>query len=615
MGDLINLYYLLSEIFPGSMEIVLNTIIIAAATFIAYKSQSIKHPRYFSRFIVLIILFLLIANAVFLGLIETGDKKVLIVLTILMILYIAVGCFAAKGPIGLSKWKLKKLEEMIDQGLSWDRDDLFSKKPFYIMDFAENYQYELLHAKHWIILKNYKKAYEIYNGIIESKLFDDEKKKISIEKAYMLYGLGDINRATGILESIKDKNDPNYLMLKSMITENALDLDNAVIYLQKALNNISITNNGILEAMIYNNYGRIRRIEGNNLDAIYYYRKSADIAKKYKEKQIIHTSFQNLIHLLLIEGDLDKSNAYLKEYEDLIDLNLLGDAVEYYNLKLELSRQKPNGISEYSIVDNYKNLRERLPQFKKLQLDCSTLRILFNACMNFDVVMDQIYSNLDEYFALEMPYKYFSLKEIEIPLREINYPYCHKYALIYKRIADYMRTKALTDIEEYISSLKDYEINLRCQMEKERVGVIKEHIKPYNFQTIYNHMIDIKDIYKRNGMLVDMIITDLDIADECFAPENLEGEEIKALPLEKMKEHIEYAEESVSKLKKYPIVDEFNIRLAVYFFKLKDESKAKKYLEKFESGGTTIANYAFWIQRDYRFLKSKLRIARSTSDP
>lgn len=191
-------------------------------------------------------------------------------------------------------------------------------------------------------------------------------------------------------------------------------------------------------------------------------------------------------------------------------------------------------------------------------------------------------------------------------LREIKFPHDHKYALMHKKVIDYMKKDALPDIDKYILTLKDYEIGQRCHMEKERVGVLKEHIKPYNFLSIYNHMTDIKDIYRKNGMLKDAILTDLDIADECFAPENLEGERIKALPLEKMKEHVAYAEESLSKLKKYPIVDEFNIRLAMYFFKLNDLSKAKKHLEEYECGSMAIDNYAFWVQMYYQYLKSKL---------
>ena len=115
-------------------------------------------------------------------------------------------------------------------------------------------------------------------------------------------------------------------------------------------------------------------------------------------------------------------------------------------------------------------------------------------------------------------------------------------------------------------------------------------------------------------MVIDALMTDLDIADECFALENLEGEQIKDFPLEKMKEHVEYAEEAISKLKKYPIVNECKIRLAIYFLKLKQINKAKEHLAAFESSGISINNFSFWIQKDYKFLKTNLNSHKTPAE-
>lgn len=605
MGDLINLYKLLSDNFASSNGI--NIFFIVVAIYIAHKIQIIRHPRYFPRYVVFSFILFLIINSVIFGLIGSEDKVVLFALTVLLLLYAAFGYVAAKKPTGFSKVKLKKLEEAVEKGLSWNRQDLFSKKPFYFIDFVERYKYMLLQANHLMALVDFKRAYEIYNNIQEKQLFSDEKIQLYRKKAYVLYRLGDMTRAHELLKIVEDENEPNYLMLKAMIFENALDLDSASEYFHKALNSISVSNDGLLEAMIYNNYGRLRLLEGNLLDAINYYRLSANIAKKHKNKEIIHASFQNLIHISLLRGEIENSNKYLEEYKTLIDKNLLNDIRECFNLEVEIARQNlDRDRLERVLMDGYSDISNRLGNKRQLLFDVSVLRMIFNARMNLDIVMDRIYLKLDMYSQLEMPDRYVALKEIGIVFGEIRYPHDHKFALMHKKVNDYMKKDALPDIENYVLTLKDYEIGQRCHMEKERVGVLKEHIKPYNFQIIYNHMNDIKDIYKKNGMLIDMIITHLDIADECFAPDNHEGERIKAFPLEKMKEHVAYAEERLSKLKRYPIVDECNIRLAMYFFKLNDISKAKKHLEEYECGNMAIDNYAFWVQSYYQYLKSKL---------
>ncbi|MBE6064820.1 tetratricopeptide repeat protein [Clostridium cochlearium] len=602
MGNFLDLFKLILECFPRNIGINVFTVLVAGT--IVWKIKILKHPRYLMRYITFVLFSLLILNLKLFKLLETRDLAIII---ILIIFYAIVAYLAAQKPIGLSKIKLKKLEEVIEQGLIWDIDKLFLKKPFYIIDLVEKYRYKLLKADYLIVIEDFRGAYEIYNSIDEKRLFKNERLQLFRKKAYTLYRLGDMTKSKNILNIIEDNNEPNYLMLKAMICENSLDLDGASEYLQKALNSINKSNDGILEAIIYNNYGRLRRMEGNLLDAINYYRLSANIAKKHKNKLIIHISFQNLINTCLLKGQIDNVEKYLKEYETLIDTNILNDAIEIYNLKVQMARQylDKNAVMKV-IINGYNDISDRVKNKRRLIFDINVLRMIFNAGMNFDFVMDQIYLNLDEYFTLEMPDRYFLLKEVEIPLKEINFPYCHKYALIHKKIVKYMKTEALADIENYISNLKDYEIIKRCSMEKERVRILTQYIKPYNFEAIYNYMTDVKDIYRKNNMLIDMILMDLDIADECFSPQNYEGEKIKPLPFKKMKEHVEYAEKSLSSLKRYPVIDECNIRLAIYFFKLGDENKSKIYLERFENGSTTIENYAFWIQNGYQYLKYKL---------
>jgi len=139
---------------------------------------------------------------------------------------------------------------------------------------------------------------------------------------------------------------------------------------------------------------------------------------------------------------------------------------------------------------------------RQIIFDVSTLRMMFNNKMNFDFVMDRIYDNINEYFNLKMPEKYFALKEINIPLKEIQFPFCHKYALAHNRINEYMIKESLKEIDVYITELKDYEVHQRCNMEREKVIIQKEWIRPYRFESIYSSMSDIKEIYQKNGMLI-----------------------------------------------------------------------------------------------------------------
>lgn len=555
------------------------------------------------RFIIFMILVSLIFNAIIL---ELTSLLTTIMLIVLLIIYSITSYLAPKKPILYSKRKLEHLRSLLVKGYSLNDENLFEKKPLYLIDYVENYEFQKLKAEHLIAQEKFADAYEVYQSIDDKKLFKDEKRDLLRKKAFTLYSLGDMNKATHYLNCIKDESEPVYLMLKAMIEENAMNLETASEYWQKALNVTSETKEPLLRAMIYNNYGRLRFMEGNLTDAISFYRQSYEIAKTLKNREIIHTSVQNLIHTSLQKGDKQKAIQYFQEYETLFQDKTLNDMIEEFNLRLEISRQNKNNYEISKVIlDGYKKIYPLLSKERQIIFDIKILRMMFNNKMNFDLVMNRINDNIDKYFTLKMPEKYFALKEINIPLREIQFPHCHKYAIVHNRINEYMTKNALKDIEIYINELKDYEVHQRCRMELEKVSVQKEWIKPYNFDAIYSSMSDIKDIYQKNGMLIEAVFTDLDIADECFAPDNCFQNNIKPIPKIKMEEHVRLAAESLMKLKKYPRVVEGNIRLAVYYMVLNEKAEAKKHFEAFEEAKIPIHHFAFWIQRDYEELCKK----------
>lgn len=599
--ELLDIYSFISEHFSGI--IASNLFIAATGVFLGVKFKNLRHPRYFMRFIIFMILVSLIFNAIIL---ELTSLLTTIMLIVLLIIYSITSYLAPKKPILYSKRKLEHLRSLLVKGYSLNDENLFEKKPLYLIDYVENYEFQKLKAEHLIAQEKFADAYEVYQSIDDKKLFKDEKRDLLRKKAFTLYSLGDMNKATHYLNCIKDESEPVYLMLKAMIEENAMNLETASEYWQKALNVTSETKEPLLRAKIYNNYGRLRFMEGNLTDAISFYRQSYEIAKTLKNREIIHTSVQNLIHTSLQKGDKQKAIQYFQEYETLFQDKTLNDMIEEFNLRLEISRQNKNNYEISKVIlDGYKKIYPLLSKERQIIFDIKILRMMFNNKMNFDLVMNRINDNIDKYFTLKMPEKYFALKEINIPLREIQFPHCHKYAIVHNRINEYMTKNALKDIEIYINELKDYEVHQRCRMELEKVSVQKEWIKPYNFDAIYSSMRDIKDIYQKNGMPIEAIFIDLNIAKECSAPDNCFQNNIKTIPKIKMEEHVRLADEGLMKLKKYPRVAEGNIRLAVCYMLLNEKAKAKKHFEAFEEAKISIHHFASWIQKDYEWLCKK----------
>lgn len=524
----------------------------------------------------------------------------------LLIIYALLAYLASQRPIFYSKKKIRNYKKLLAKGYSSNDDSIFDKKPFYLIDAVEIYKYNMLKADHLMELNKFVDAYEVYQSINEKYLLKEETEDLSLKKTYLFYEVGDLNKAEYYLSQIEDESKPYYLMLKGILEENKMNFEAASEYWQKALNVASETEKTELQAMIYNNYGRLRFMENNLTDAITFYRKGFETAKNQKSRETIHVAAQNLIHTNLLKGNNQKATQYLQEYESLFLDKTLSDKREAFNLRIEIARHNRNSSEISEVIDKgYQEIRPLLTKEKQLIFDISVLKMMFNNNTDFTVVMDRISDNLDEYFSLSMPEKYLALKEINIPLQGLQfYPY-HKYAFTHRRIAKYMKSDAIKDIDDYLYSLRDFEVNQRCTMELQRVVIQKEWIKPYNFKSIYETMLDVKDIYQKNGNQVEAIFMDLNIADECFASENWVGKTLKEVPREKMEEHVQLAAEGLRKLNKYPRVAEGYIRLAIYYMVLNNREMAKKHFEAFEETNVPIHDFAHWVQNDYKGLRTE----------
>jgi len=216
--ELLDIYSFISEHFPGI--IASNLFIVAAGVWLGIKIQQLRHPRYFMRFITFVILVFLIFNAIIL---ELTSLPVAIALIVLLMLYAITAYLASKKPILYSERKLERLRGLLIKGYSLNDEKLFEKRPFYLIDYVENYEFQKLKAEHLRALERFADAYEVYQSIDDKKLFEEEIADLSRKKAFLLFTLGDMNKAKHYLSYIKDESEPNYLMLKAMIEENAMN--------------------------------------------------------------------------------------------------------------------------------------------------------------------------------------------------------------------------------------------------------------------------------------------------------------------------------------------------------------------------------------------------------
>ena len=252
-----------------------------------------------------------------------------------------------------SRYKLNELEEIISQGKALDNPDLFSNIPWYLIDAKEKLDYLSLKADYHVQRRENLKAYRCYLKTDKLKLTEKENVRIKLNQALSLFEMGAYNKMDLILNKVNknlDQLEPKrlgfYYNLKAFIVEKKeLDLTKALSLLQKAKGYISdLDGEYVLKAQLYNNYGRIRRLQNNLTDARSYYKKAKKYAVKSNKASLIVVIFDNLITIYSTQGDYNLLERTKQEY-----LSLLNDSLftreEKMNLQLAIARDRFNPLN------------------------------------------------------------------------------------------------------------------------------------------------------------------------------------------------------------------------------------------------------------------------------
>jgi len=217
-----------------------------------------------------------------------------------------------------------------------------------------------------------------------------------------------LNEVNKNLDQLEPKRLGFYYNLKAFIVEKKeLDLTKSLSLLQKAKDYISdLDNEPTLKAQLYNNFGRIRRLQNNLTDARSYYKKAKKYAVKSNKASLIAVIFDNLIKIYSTQGEYDLLEKTKDEYLRLLEDSLFSRE-EKMNLQLAIARDNLNS-SDYKsfLIDSYFRNRQGLDKEKLLVFNATTLRLMYNSGMNVQVVADQIARNIYDYFKLSMPDKF-----------------------------------------------------------------------------------------------------------------------------------------------------------------------------------------------------------------
>lgn len=565
---------------------------------VVLKWKDLWLPKYRLKYLILNLLIIFTITLSSIGLLK--GLMFYLVLVLLAILVVVFYC----SSLGNLLWPCSSINREISNFLKANESEKAEKMLYRyrwcFLDPTEKYSYNIQKAAIAAAKGNIRRSIEILSKTDKKALNEDENLRLELEKAGYFSQLGDYKKAKWIVEHLP-KNSDKYLLQVSLIQALSSEFEGNLEESSKLLlDAITICSDGTKDTyykVALNNLGRIRRLEGNYTDSLFYYRKSLTLAKNLGNKSTIHIAYQNVIYSLILVHKLEEGRQLIQEYQSMVDFNNPNDLQEYYNFLIEFYRQIDNQNKLFETLDEAsKRIYPIISRKEQLIYDISQLRMRWNGGVLSPPFLGKIESQYPEYsgFTPEEKFKcYMEIHHVLQALNEIGFlgTYINLFNINRMNIGI-----IIPELEEYLTTIPEYCVSEKCQVMKDIVIAKKCSNVDYDKDEVLRMLGDIKETYLKHGNIIEAFNTGLDICDEAL------GQKRDA----EMWEFTKLAINEIQQISGHPDTIPAFIRIALYAYRTGKFDISRKYIGLYEKTGIHISHYADWIQNYYYATKQEL---------
>lgn len=431
------------------------------------------------------------------------------------------------------------------------------------------------------------------------------KQKIRYEryKMYVLIQLGNLRSAQIIVEKlgIAQLGDAHYYFLKYIVAFYSGDIGRAHEEIKKAVDARNNETEPTIQVEILVNQG-VSYVSQKNYHAAddSFYQATQEYKRlELNNKTLLYIIYKNYA---FNKTRLEKSNqsieAVVSEYKTLLDFNCYSDQIDYFNLELEMLRQKnaSRDVLNKVVQDNFSKMLEgSLPLRNKVMFAGSVIRIVWSAmldptqCLN---ILNDNYRELDSYHPM---FRYRVNKELTLLFRDLHGEIPEMYTTLRDNARTYMVKQAEDDITIHRKALPDEAVFERCYCFEELAGIERKK-QDYSTQKVISFLGDAVKLCQDNSLLMDEIKSRLNIMDELCAFENW-NENFVPLNPEEMRQQRYRIESLLPKLKKHPIRAEIGIRMSFYCLLIHEYDKCIEYYDWFDKASLSLNHFAPWLHQ------------------
>lgn len=572
------------------------SVIFAGALFEKYRI--LWHPRYRYRVIICTGLVIVVISSWMVGWLS---NTVCIAFLLLLAGFAFLIYRSSKKILWPCSSLFRKIKLQINAGDDAVAEKMLSHCRWLCVDPLMGYEWNLLNAKLYFIKGNIRKSYEILCDFNEQLLFEKEKDLLTVKKAGVLTQLGNFKGAAALTSGLKNVGGDLALqraIVDALCQEVRGELATSSETLLSVLLNTTETSTNEFIPKIYNNLGRIRKIEGNTTETLLYYEKAANAAVEMGYEHLIHCPFQNLILTYALEKKFDEAEKWIEKYHARIDENNATDLLEFDNLMLDYLRQKKDKAKLLSAIEQGRSLLyPKMTEHQKLVYDISELRIRWNSQLLSPTYLAHIEHQLDKYLSLDLTERYRTLKEIHFVLERLKDMNAFGEFLPFGEKVSYRLRRMESEIEDYLLTLPEYCVEEKCYWLKELASLQKIDERNYDFELVLQRLNNLKDTLLKHENYLGALTVGLDISDEAiFQKKN-------GLAWQFVQQTIK----ELDRFKGHPVEAVCFIRIAFYASVVGQGQYAKKYFNLFEKTGVSSQHFANWIQAYYTHLVPKFK--------
>lgn len=177
---------------------------------------------------------------------ETLSTSSVIILFTLNVLYFALCIVGIKKPIGLAGFKLKQYENKLATGGIFESKNFFESNHWYLIDSIDKVRFAQLQSRYYAVIEKNKESFDSLHSISHNLLYKNEQQYFLVEKAYLLFKMGDFSALKEILYLLESDSyqsqDPRIWQMKSLIEEERGNLDGALSFMEISKAKLNRTN-------------------------------------------------------------------------------------------------------------------------------------------------------------------------------------------------------------------------------------------------------------------------------------------------------------------------------------------------------------------------------------